>query len=50
MQTERRVTANPQTKQIDLGCESADVYTVVRKIGPLLHLLISAPNMAYSTI
>jgi len=24
MQTERRVAANPQTKPIDLGCESAD--------------------------
>jgi len=24
MQTERRVAANPQTKPIDLGCESAE--------------------------
>ena len=24
MQTERRVVANPQTKPIDLGCESAE--------------------------
>ena len=26
MQTERRVAANPQTKQTDLGCESADKW------------------------
>ena len=24
METERRVAANPQTKPIDLGCESAE--------------------------
>jgi len=24
MQTERRVAANPQTKPVDLGCESAE--------------------------
>jgi len=28
MQTERRVAANPQTKPIDLGCESADNWQV----------------------
>jgi len=30
MQTERRVAANPQTKPVDLGCESAEnAYVVV---------------------
>jgi len=28
MQTERRVAANPQTKPIDLGCESAENWQV----------------------
>ena len=29
MQTERRVAANPQTKPIDLGCESAENWQLL---------------------
>jgi len=32
MKTERRVAANPQTKPVDLGCESAENWQLVYNV------------------
>ena len=46
MQTERRVAANPQTKPVDLGCESAEnayVVVVVQLVSTVVQQLTRGP-------
>jgi len=51
MQTERRVAANPQTKPVDLGCESAENWqlsststiAIVNITQPVMQLILILP-------
>ena len=47
MQTERRVAANPQTKPIDLGCESAENWQLP-STSTIAIVIITQPVNLYS--
>jgi len=42
MQTERRVAANPQTKPVDLGCESAENWQL-SSTSTIVSVIITLP-------
>ena len=44
MQTERQVAANPQTKPIDLGCESAGIGSLLSSASTIAILLLLSPK------
>ena len=47
MQTERRVAANPQTKPVDLGCESAENWQLP-STSTIAIVIITQPVSRYS--
>ena len=47
MQTERRVTANPQTKPVDLGCESTENWQLL-STSTIAIVIITQPTSRYS--
>jgi len=47
MQTERRVAANPQTKPVDLGCESAENWQL-SLTSTIAIVIITQPVNLYS--
>jgi len=47
MQTERRVTANPQTKPVDLGCKSTENWQLL-STSTIAIVIITQPTSRYS--